>query len=894
VLALAAGGWVVLDNHRATPIVSARSGSLTWVHQTTANGDLAVPGQNDEQKAAHILDIDNDGFNDFVIGMNREPGPGVVWYRYRTGGWDRYVIESDPLFLEAGGTYHDIDRDGDLDVVMGGDGGQSQVWWWENPYPNYDPGVSWTRRLIKDGGAGRHHDMIFGDFDGDGQAEFVFWNQGATALQLAEIPADPKTSGPWSYRPIYYYTTGIHEGLAKGDIDLDGKLDIVGGGRWYKHISGYTYQMNLIDETQQFTRVAAGQLIPGGRPEVVFVAGDVPGLLKWYQWNGTTWVTNQLLDFEVYNGHSLELGDINGDGHLDIFVAEMKFDSASPYHNPDAKAWFFLGDSLGNFTTTLLNEGYDNHESRLGDLDGDGDLDVLTKPYTWETPRLDIWLNNDTQTRPTATPGPSQTATPTVAPVACPYPLEQWERHVIDAERPWRAVFVEPADLDGDGDQDIVAGAWWYQNPGTPGGVWTRRAIGAPLNEHAIVYDFDKDGDLDILGTVFDGIDPEQPHHGNVFVWARNDGGGTFTVLNNIQPGSARGGFLQGALVWEMAAGNIEVVLSWHGRRSVLQQLTVPADPSTTMWPIGTLSEVSEYEDLSTGDIDRDGDLDLLLGIQWLRNDLNSGGVWTPFTLHITEDLTDRNDLADINQDGRLDAVIGYEFSNSQTKLAWYEQPLDPTSPWTEHLVETMPQPMSVDVADIDKDGDWDVVAGEHNTQNPAAARLYVFENVDSQGNTWGVHPVYTGDEHHIGAQVTDIENDGDLDIISIGWTHGRVLVYEQASCGVLPTPTATSTSTPTVTSTATPGPSPTATPTTTPCGCPSPTATHTATPEPSPTATHTATSEPSPTATHTATPTVPCGFAVRHADIERFMVTRSYLLDHFIYLSFIADCSSG
>jgi hypothetical protein len=38
---------------------------------------------------------------------------------------------------------------------------------------------------------------------------------------------------------------------------------------------------------------------------------------------------------------------------------------------------------------------------------------------------------------------------------------------------------------------------------------------------------------------------------------------------------------------------------------------------------------------------------------------------------------------------------------------------------------------------------------------------------------------VSTGDEHHDGAVLVDIDGDGDLDIISIGWAHGRVLLYE-------------------------------------------------------------------------------------------------------------------
>ena len=49
----------------------------------------------------------------------------------------------------------------------------------------------------------------------------------------------------------------------------------------------------------------------------------------------------------------------------------------------------------------------------------------------------------------------------------------------------------------------------------------------------------------------------------------------------------------------------------------------------------------------------------------------------------------------------------------------------------------------------------------------------------DGKGSDWVPHLVYHGDEHHQGTQVIDIDRDGDPDIISIGYKHARVLLYE-------------------------------------------------------------------------------------------------------------------
>ena len=766
--------------------------TLTWTHLSTANGDLPLPGTSVQQSSTLILDIDKDGLQDFVIGNRYFPDPTLVWYQRNETGWQRYTIESHPLTLEAGGDYYDIDDDGDLDIVMGGDGSSNQVWWWENPYPTFDPDINWTRRLIKDSGALKHHDQMFGDFDGDNQAELVFWNQEAFTLFLAEIPADPHTTQPWSYTPIYTWSgTPELEGFAQADLNGDNKIDIIGGGRWFEHTGGTNYTAHIIDDSQRFARVAVGQLIAGGLPEIVFGPGDASGPYKWYEWDGSSWISHDLFDFDIDHGHSLRLGDVDLDGNLDIFLAEMRLDN----ENPDAGFWILLGDGNGNFTVSDVATGYGNHESRLGDLDGDGDLDILGKPFNWETPRLDIWINEL---------------------ITCDTGLDQWQRHVIDAERPWRAIFVLSADLNGDDLADVVSGGWWYQNPGISGGDWIRHTIGTPLNNMAALYDFDQDGDIDILGTQGEGSSDNSN-----FAWGQNDGSGNFTILTNITSGD--GTFLQGAAAAAFQAGAAtEVGLSWHhSTQQSVQMLTLPSDPEASSWTWQSISAATQNEDLSAADIDRDGDIDLLLGTVWLRNDASpeaqSSGPWTAFTVFNTTESPDRNRLADVNQDGRLDAVVGYEPVNQPGKLAWYAQPQIATDTWDEHIIAPNIAAMSLDVADMDRDNDLDVIVGEHNIENPEAAQMLVYENVDGFGSSWRSHTVYTGDEHHDGAQTVDIDNDGDLDIISIGWTHNQVLLYENLSqdCPTepTPTPTVTSTAVPTVTSTPAPNVTPTVTP---------------------------------------------------------------------------------
>ena len=95
-----------------------------------------------------------------------------------------------------------------------------------------------------------------------------------------------------------------------------------------------------------------------------------------------------------------------------------------------------------------------------------------------------------------------------------------------------------------------------------------------------------------------------------------------------------------------------------------------------------------------------------------------------------------------------------------------------------EHLIATDFDYFSVDAADADGDGDIDVVGGAHQGNG----EVMLYENL-GEGDLWASHVVDSGDssaiDHHDGTQFVDLDLDGDLDVISIGWRKKSLVIYE-------------------------------------------------------------------------------------------------------------------
>ena len=354
------------------------------------------------------------------------------------------------------------------------------------------------------------------------------------------------------------------------------------------------------------------------------------------------------------------------------------------------------------------------------------------------------------------------------------------------------------ADLNNDGKPDIISGESWYEAPN-----WTKHPLRQIDYTQNYIDDF-SDWPLDVDGDGW--IDIVQfSYFAHNIVWLKNPGktGGPWKVIEIDNSGPTEFGFL--------------VDLNNDGKaQELLPEIDRPNVPlawyelQNGKWLKHIVAQNGYGHGIGVGDVNGDGRNDILTPKGWLEApaDVRAPGNWifhaTDWALHpipaagrqssvaVTPGENARASqfgymyLIDINGDGRKDMLTGMAHDYG---IAWYKQTAD--GRWIQHVIDSSwSQAHASALVDLNGDGKLDFVTGKryfaHNGKDPGSREpigLYWYEyrkvppltasahETTDGGVEWIRHIIDYGGRMGGGMQivVTDIDGDGDLDVISGG-----------------------------------------------------------------------------------------------------------------------------
>ncbi len=357
-----------------------------------------------------------------------------------------------------------------------------------------------SEQLIDTSG-GAAHAVVAEDIDGDGDLDLVStsfnndrvaWFENTDGLGTFGAGQVISNSGEWP------------SSVEVADLDGDGDLDVLVTSllddtvAWFENTDGAGSfgPEQVISNAADFARSVTTADVDGDGDLDVLAASQLDDTVAWFEnTDGLgSFGAEQVITNQAESAQSVVAADVDGDGDLDVLVASA---------NDDTVAWFENTDGVGSFGAeqVITNLAINATSVRAADLDGDGDLDVLAAAYDGDTVS---WFEN--------TDGLGS------------FGVEQVITNLANGARSAIA-----ADVDGDGDQDVLAAAYfddtvvWFENTDGLGSFGAEQVITNAIDgpRWVTAADLDGDGDLDVAVAT---------EVGGTVGWFENVGS---SVLNN-------------------------------------------------------------------------------------------------------------------------------------------------------------------------------------------------------------------------------------------------------------------------------------------------------------------------------------------------------------------------
>ena len=516
-------------------------------------------------------DVNSDGQLDLVVG--NEAGPARL-YLNTNGRLNSSADWSSPGKLDVNAlALADTDEDGALDLVMVTAEQRIEL------YLN-EGGTFGDQSVVGPRVTGYPISLALGDYDGNGQKDIAVGKSCTLSPDDCSIEVFLVVGGKIEEKPLWTSPDGLTAaGLAWGDIDGDGGLDLAAGvgydlsqpNRIYRN-NGFvlTTGKKLLNDpgqaTPKYTTYAWGDLDGDGFMDLA--AGSNEGAVVVYRNEDGVLASQPAWRVSGANDiSSLAWGDVNGDGLLDLAVG-----------NQGGRNQVFLntGSMLDRTPAWETAENDNTAELAWGDLDGNGQLDLAVanaancsqnaseEPVCSFTPER-VYYNIGSNLPVTTTAGVSAT----------------WSSTIVDDATgsllAGGSTSLALGDVDNDGDLDLAVGrrgqanVLYLNNRGRLGSVPAWQSDEEELTSSVAFGDVTGDGYLDlIVGNTEEASRLYQNNHGQLatsFTWSALDAGTTSRVALSDIDGDAdldlvvndqkvlrvyrnEGGALTGASVW--------------------------------------------------------------------------------------------------------------------------------------------------------------------------------------------------------------------------------------------------------------------------------------------------------------------------------------------------------